>query len=117
MLMRQPLVAVNSPNVLLSPRNQQQMMKKSAPSPIAEMLTTQQIAEKYPEYFTPPNHMQQNVGGGVVTAGNKPAANPIIFPKMTPETPSSEPKNALNAVTRKLMSFQNETGVEQPQHG
>ena len=117
MLMRQPLVAVNSPNVLLSPRNQQQMMKKSAPSPIAEMLTTQQIAEKYPEYFTPPNHMHQNIGGGVVTAGNKPAANPIIFPKMTPETPSSEPKNALNAVTRKLMSFQNETGVEQPQHG
>ena len=93
MLMRPPIVTVTSPSVLLSPRNS--VLKK----PAAELLT-QQIIEKYPEYFTPPHNMQ-NPGG-------KPAANPIIFPKMTPETPSSEPKGALNAVTRKLMSFQNE---------
>ena len=108
MLMRQPLVTVNSPTVILSPRNQ--ILKKttsptSTPtggvqqSPVAEMLTTQQIVEKYPEYFTPP-HNGMTIG--------KPGANPIIFPKMTPETPSSEPKGTLNAVTRKLMSFQNE---------
>ena len=111
MLMRQPLVTVNSPTVLLSPRKH--ILKKSAHSPVADTLTTQQIAEKYPEYFTPPNHMRQIIGGGG-GVGGKPAANPIIFPKMTPETPSSEPKGALNAVTRKLMSFQNE---EEQQHG
>ena len=92
MLVRQPIVTVNSPQVIVSPRNQ--VFKKQG----TEMLSTQQLADKYPEYFTPP-HMP-NAG--------KPAANPIIFPKMTPETPSSDPKCTLNAVQRKLMSFQNE---------
>jgi len=92
MLVRQPIVTVNSPQVIVSPRNQ--VFKKQG----TEMLSTQQLADKYPEYFTPP-HMP-NAG--------KPAANPIIFPKMTPETPSSDPKCTLNAVQRKLMSFQSE---------
>jgi hypothetical protein len=96
MLMRPPVVSATSPaSVLLSPRNP--VLKK----PNAELFTGQQIMEKYPEYFTPPHSLFQNPSG-------KPAANPIIFPKMTPETPSSNPKGALNAVTRKLMSFQNE---------
>lgn len=94
MLMRQPIVTVTSPSVLLSPRNQ--ILKK----PGNEVSNNQQAAEKYPEYFTPPH--------AVLHANGKPAANPIIFPKMTPETPSSDPKSVLNAVTRKLMSFQNE---------
>lgn len=86
MLMRPPIVTVTSPSVLLSPRN---------------ATVTSQISDKYPEYFTPPHPFFNGANG-------KPPANPIIFPKMTPETPTSDPKSVLTAVTRKLMSLQND---------
>lgn len=94
MLMRPPIVTVTSPSVLLSPRNPTFQKKQGTD-------LTNQISEGYPEYFTPP-HVLINSGNG------KPPANPIIFPKMTPETPSSDPKSVLTAVTRKLMSLHNE---------
>ena len=57
--------------------------------------------KNYPELCTPPQVIKNDPDG-------KPAAAPILFPKMTPETPSAEnlvPHAALNTVTRKLMSL------------
>nr|QOY46830.1 E2F transcription factor 7 [Hydra vulgaris] len=57
--------------------------------------------QNYPELCTPPQVIKNDPDG-------KPLATPILFPKMTPETPSAEnivPHAVLNTVTRKLMSL------------
>lgn len=94
-MMRAPVVTMPSPSVLISPKT---VLRKNISD---ATLPTSQMSENYTEFVTPPHVFIRGIAG-------KPPANPIIFPKMTPETPSTEPYPSLNAVTRKLMSLQQE---------
>ena len=98
MMMRPPIVTVRSPSVVIPPKT---IVRKSD---LGLVLNQQQLNENYPEFVTPPHVL---VGGS-----NKPPATPILFPRMTPETPSSTMDlSVLNTVTRKLMSLHGEENI------
>ena len=100
LMMRPSIVTVRSPSIVISPKA---VIRKSDPSLI---FNQQSHNEDYPEFITPPHVLAM--------CNSKPPANPIIFPKMTPETPSSsteESYSMLNTVTRKLMSLQGEESI------
>ena len=100
LLMRPPIVTVTSPSVAISPTPSS--LKNFTDSPV----NYQQLNGNYQEFVTPPHVLYRNF--------SKPPANPIIFPKMTPETPSSSgpiSQSVLTNVTRKLMALQKEDTI------
>lgn len=101
-IMLRPAVSVTSSPVTISPKPASLKNFTDSPTPINQA----QLNGNYSEFVTPPHVPQTHYG--------KPPANPIIFPKMTPETPSSTgpiAQSVLTNVTRKLMSLQQDDNL------